>query len=44
MNYTFLGFTTLWDKPVDGIEKVMKELKEMDIKLVMLTGDHPSVA
>ena len=40
----FLGLVALVDPPVKGVEEEIKLCKVAGIKVVMLTGDHPSTA
>ncbi|MFX1478689.1 MAG: cation-translocating P-type ATPase [Promethearchaeota archaeon] len=41
---TFLGFVSIMDPPRAGVKKAIKECQSGDIKVIMITGDHPATA
>ncbi|MBN1800533.1 MAG: cation-transporting P-type ATPase [Candidatus Lokiarchaeota archaeon] len=41
---TFLGFVTIKDPPRFGVKQSVKECKHAGIKVIMVTGDHPTTA
>jgi Ca2+-transporting ATPase len=41
---TFLGFVTLWDAPRPEAARAVKAAKEAGIRVIMITGDHPTTA
>ncbi|WP_319575936.1 cation-transporting P-type ATPase [uncultured Desulfobacter sp.] len=41
---TFMGFVGLLDPPRKNIRKVIDNLKQAGVRLVMVTGDHPGTA
>jgi Ca2+-transporting ATPase len=43
-NLTFLGFVSIMDPPRVGVKDAIKECQSGDIKVVMITGDHPATA
>jgi len=40
----FLGLVLLWDTPRPEVPKAIREAQESGIRVVMVTGDHPSTA
>jgi len=43
-NLIFLGFVSIMDPPRIGVEKSIEECEAGDIKVIMITGDHPATA
>lgn len=43
-DYTFLGLIALSDPPKDGVKEAIEECKKLNIKPVMITGDHIGTA
>ncbi|MFX1312700.1 MAG: cation-translocating P-type ATPase [Promethearchaeota archaeon] len=43
-NLIFLGFVSIMDPPRIGIENSVKECEAGNIKVIMITGDHPATA
>ena len=43
-NLTFLGFVSIMDPPRVGVKEAIKECQSGDIKVIMITGDHPATA
>ncbi|MFW9940832.1 MAG: cation-translocating P-type ATPase [Candidatus Thorarchaeota archaeon] len=43
-NLTFLGFVSIMDPPRIGVKKSIEECQSGDIKIIMITGDHPATA
>ncbi len=43
-NLIFLGFVSIMDPPRIGVEKSVEECKAGNIKVIMITGDHPATA
>jgi len=41
---TFLGFVSIMDPPRIGVKKSIEECQSGDIKIIMITGDHPATA
>lgn len=41
---TFMGFVGLLDPPRKNIRKVIDTLKQAEVRVVMVTGDHPGTA
>ena len=44
VNLTFLGFVSIMDPPRVGVKEAIKECQSGDIKVIMITGDHPATA
>lgn len=40
----FLGFVSIMDPPRKGVKNSVKECQKGDIKVIMITGDHPATA
>ncbi|MFX1531784.1 MAG: cation-translocating P-type ATPase [Promethearchaeota archaeon] len=43
-NLTFLGFVSIMDPPRIGVKKSIEECQSGEIKIIMITGDHPATA
>jgi len=43
-NLTFLGFVSIMDPPRIGVKESIEECQSGDIKVIMITGDHPATA
>ncbi len=43
-NLTFLGFVAIMDPPRIGVKESVEECQSGDIKVIMITGDHPATA
>ena len=43
-NLTFAGFFGILDPPRDEAKKAIKQCKRAGLKVIMITGDHPSTA
>ncbi|MFX1237359.1 MAG: cation-translocating P-type ATPase, partial [Promethearchaeota archaeon] len=43
-NLIFLGFLSIKDPPRFGVERSVKECKYAGIRVIMVTGDHPTTA
>ncbi len=43
-NLIFLGFVSIMDPPRRGVKDAVKECQNGDIKVIMVTGDHPATA
>ena len=43
-NLTFLGFVSIMDPPRVGVKEAIIECQSGDIKVIMITGDHPATA
>jgi sodium/potassium-transporting ATPase subunit alpha len=43
-NLTFIGFISIYDPPRDQVDEAVKICQGAGIKVVMVTGDHPSTA
>ena len=43
-NLTFLGFVSIMDPPRIGVKKSIEECQSGNIKVIMITGDHPATA
>ncbi|MFX1572264.1 MAG: cation-translocating P-type ATPase [Promethearchaeota archaeon] len=43
-NLIFLGFVSIMDPPRVGVEKSVEECEDGNIKVIMITGDHPATA
>jgi Ca2+-transporting ATPase len=41
---TFLGFVTLWDAPRPEAARAVRAAEEAGIRVIMVTGDHPTTA
>lgn len=41
---TFLGFISIYDPPRDNVDEAVRVCQGAGIKVVMVTGDHPSTA
>ena len=41
---TFLGFVTLWDAPRPEAERAVRAAEDAGIRVIMITGDHPTTA
>ncbi|TFF89895.1 MAG: cation-translocating P-type ATPase [Promethearchaeota archaeon] len=41
---TFLGFVSIIDPPREGVKEAIQECKSANIKISIITGDHPSTA
>ncbi|MFX0027889.1 MAG: cation-translocating P-type ATPase [Candidatus Hermodarchaeota archaeon] len=41
---TFLGFISIMDPPRIGVKEAIEECQAGDIKVIMITGDHPATA
>jgi Ca2+-transporting ATPase len=41
---TFLGFVSIMDPPRVGVKEAIKECQSGNIKVIMITGDHPATA
>ncbi len=43
-NLIFLGFVSIMDPPRIGVKKSVEDYQSADIKVIMITGDHPATA
>jgi len=43
-NLTFIGFVSIYDPPRDKVDEAVRVCQGAGIKVVMVTGDHPSTA
>jgi Ca2+-transporting ATPase len=43
-NLTFLGYVSIMDPPRVGVKEAIGECQSGDIKVIMITGDHPATA
>ncbi|MFW9878324.1 MAG: cation-translocating P-type ATPase [Candidatus Thorarchaeota archaeon] len=43
-NLTFLGFVSIMDPPRIGVKESIEACQSGDIKVIMITGDHPATA
>ncbi len=43
-NLIFLGFVSIMDPPRIGVKEAVDECQFADIKVIMITGDHPATA
>ncbi|MHA1294488.1 MAG: cation-translocating P-type ATPase [Promethearchaeota archaeon] len=43
-NIVFLGFVSIMDPPRLGVENAVRECQAGNIKVIMITGDHPATA
>ncbi|MCX8032423.1 MAG: magnesium-translocating P-type ATPase [Thermoleophilia bacterium] len=41
---TFAGFLAFFDPPKEGVTDTLRELRDLGVRLVMITGDNPLVA
>jgi Ca2+-transporting ATPase len=41
---TFLGFVTLWDAPRPEAARAVRAAEQAGIRVIMITGDHPTTA